>query len=288
MMMRRVFKQSAMKLIGVGIILLMQSACATATKKQPFTFVQICDTQLGMGGYQHDVDTFTRAVEQINALNPDFVVICGDLVHDRNAASFSDFKRIKSAFTVPCYCVPGNHDVGNEPSKESLRNYREVIGADHSSFEHKGYTFALVNTQLWKGPLAGETVVQDAWLVQTLAAAKKKESPVFVVGHYPLFLEQPMESEKYSNLPQAKRAELLALFEPYGVVAMLGGHTHRLIINDYKGIQLVNGETTSKNFDKRPMGFRLWSIAGQRPFLHEFIPVKVDGVESPSTTLELP
>ena len=26
-------------------------------KQEPFSFVQMCDTQLGMGGYEHDVRT---------------------------------------------------------------------------------------------------------------------------------------------------------------------------------------------------------------------------------------
>ena len=45
-----------------------------------FSFAQMCDTQLGMGGYEHDVKTFGLAVTQINKMKPDFVVICGDLV----------------------------------------------------------------------------------------------------------------------------------------------------------------------------------------------------------------
>ena len=52
--------------------------------KQPFTFIQICDPQLGKGGYEHDLKTFEQAVVQSNALKPDFVVICGDLVSRLN------------------------------------------------------------------------------------------------------------------------------------------------------------------------------------------------------------
>ena len=85
------------------------------------------------------------------------------------------------------------------------------------------------------------------------------------------------------NLPSAKRMELLDLYEQYGVVAVLGGHAHRVIVNDYKGIQLVNGETTSRNFDKRPMGFRLWHIGDFRPFSHEFISLRT---EIPSSALQ--
>jgi len=34
---------------------------------------------------------------------------------------------------------------------------------------------------------------------------------------------------------------------------------------------MVNRETTSKNFDKRPMGFRLWNVDGKKGLRHEFV-----------------
>ena len=97
----------------------------------PFTFVQLCDTQLGMGGYEHDMKTFEQATLQINELNPDFVVICGDLVNIAVDSSFTDFKAIKSKIHTMVYCAPGNHDVGNEPDKASLEFYRQHIGQDY-------------------------------------------------------------------------------------------------------------------------------------------------------------
>ncbi len=238
-----------------------------------FTFVQLCDPQLGMGGYQHDVKSFELAVEQINALRPDFVVICGDLVDTPNAESFADFNRIRAGLTVPCYCAPGNHDVGNIATLASLVRYRKVIGEDYYSFENKGYTFVIANSQLWKAPMVGESKKHDAWFKRTLEAAHEKDSPVLVVMHYPLYVKDPEEAEGYFNLPVQKRKELLALFGRYGVVAALAGHTHRTIINEYRGIQFVNGEATSKNFDERPLGFRLWHVS---PSLirHKFIPLQ--------------
>jgi len=270
-------RREFLKAISLGMAAIGTPSCVSIPwklqEKQTFTFAQICDTQLGMGGYEHDIKTFKTAVSQINALNPDFVVICGDLVHNPNDKSFADFNKIKAELTVPCYCVSGNHDVGNEPTQESLQYYRRIMGDDYYSFEHKGYLFAVVNTQLWKAPVEGESEKHDAWLEDTLETAANKSTPVFIIGHYPLFLKQPNEAEEYMNLPLAKRKELLDLFEKSGVVAVLGGHTHRLLINEHKGIQLVNGETTSKNFDKRPFGFRLWHVEDERPFKHEFVPL---------------
>ncbi len=243
-------------------------------KSEAFSFVQMCDTQLGMGGYEHDVATFKQAVEQINAMETDFVVICGDLVQTANEKSYKDFNAIRAGFTLPCYCAAGNHDVGNEPTPASLNKYRETVGEDYYAVEHKGYTVLIANTQLWKSEVEGESEKHDEWFRASLEAAKAKGSPVFVVVHYPLFTKAPDEEENYYNLPLKKRKEILTLCEENGVVGFLAGHTHKQISHEYKGILLVNGETTSKNFDKRPMGFRLWNVGDKKGLRHEFVELK--------------
>lgn len=249
-----------------------------ALQAEAFSFVQMCDTQLGMGGYQHDVATFKLAVKQINAMPVDFVVICGDLVQKADEKSFADFNSIRSGFTLPCYCAAGNHDIGNVPTAASLKNYRETIGEDYYSIEHKGYTIVVANTQLWKAEVPTESDKHHAWFKKTLETAKAKNSPVFVVVHYPLFVKTVDEKEAYYNLPVAKRREILDLCEQNGVVGFLAGHTHKQISNEYKGILLINGETTSRNFDKRPMGFRLWNVAADQSLEHEF--VELQGMET--------
>ena len=260
-----------------------------AENSNTFTFAQICDTQLGFGkSYSYDVEAFNQSVKKINKLKPDFVVICGDLVNNADDKSFTDFKKINSKFKIPSYLVSGNHDVGNNPTKETLARYRQIIGKDFFSFKHKGYTFIVVNSQLWKSPLKGETEKQDLWLKESLKQAKKEKSPVFVLQHYPLFLESPNEANQYFNIPLEKRKKLLKLFKDNGVVAVLGGHTHTKLMNEYKGIKLVNSETTSKNFDGRPLGFRIWECSligknGKRdacPTLnHTFIPLDIKKIE---------
>lgn len=239
-----------------------------------FEFVQMCDTQLGMGGYAHDVKMFELAVEKINAMEPDFVFVCGDLVSKANDQSFKDFNRIKSSFEIPCHCAAGNHDVGNTPTAESLRYYREKIGKDYYSVEHKGYTFVVANSQLWKVDVGGESAKHDQWFRKTLVAAKKAGHPIVVVVHYPLFEKKADEKDRYFNIGLEKRTEILSLCEENGVVAVLSGHRHKLLVNEYKGAQLVSGETTSKNFDGRPMGFRHWTAKPGGELSHRFVPVE--------------
>ncbi len=230
-------------------------------KQEPFSFVQMCDPQLGMGGYEHDVLFFTLAVEKINEIDPDFVLICGDLVHHASDSTFGKFNDIRKGFSMPVHCAPGNHDVGNTPNDSSLAVYRNFIGNDYYDFQHKGYSFIVFNTQLWKADCGEESERHNRWVMETLSGIKGGRQRTFVAGHYPIYLEDPEEEEKYFNLPLNKRKELLTLFEQKGVVAYLSGHTHETIINNYKGIQLISGETTSKNFDKRPMGFRVWTVS---------------------------
>jgi len=245
--------------------------------EKPFTIAQLCDPQLGLGGYEHDVNTFTQAVNRINILKPDFVVNCGDLVHYYTEESISDFKDINDGFEVPCYIAPGNHDIGDYPTIETLTRYRKDIGKDYFSFEHKGYTFIVANSQLWKSPLEGESEKHDLWFKQKLQDANDANSPIFVVQHIPLYMENPDEPENpYYNLSIAKRKELLDLFEEYGVIAVLGGHRHETLINDYNGIQLVNPEATSLNFDGRPLGFRIWQVCSPTSIKHEFVPLEPD------------
>ena len=147
--------------------LILCVSCKDKTPK-PFDFVQMCDTQLGMGGYEHDVLNFEQAVRQINELNADFVVICGDLVHNVSDSSFADFKRIMSGFKMPCYPAPGNHDVGKVPTDETLKYYRETIGEDYYTFKNKEYSFVVTNTQLWKTDIGSESERHHDWFKNTI------------------------------------------------------------------------------------------------------------------------
>src|SRR5438105_4352273 len=99
-------------ILGLLLLAIVAVGCQRAQHKssmrQEFSFVQMCDPQFGMGGYQEDMERFTQAVKQINELKPDFVVICGDLVNKADKTSFADFNTLKSKLAVPCYCAPGN------------------------------------------------------------------------------------------------------------------------------------------------------------------------------------
>jgi 3',5'-cyclic AMP phosphodiesterase CpdA len=256
-------------ILVLTLCLVCITACKT-TRQFPFSFVQLCDPQLGMGGYEHDKASLGQAVKQINELECDFVVVCGDLVHHPADSSFQDFLDITGELDMPCYLVAGNHDVGNIPGDSSLAYYREKLGDDYYTFKYGRKAFVVVNTQLWKNHVEGASAAHDQWFRKVLDDFAGRQIPVIVIGHHPLFVEEVNEEEAYFNLPLEKRMEILRHFVESGVVAYLSGHRHETLINDYQGIQLVTGESTSRNFDGRPLGFRLWEVDGDS-LQHHFV-----------------
>jgi len=260
-----------MKQITTIILLVLFVSCNRSNV--PFSFVQVCDPQLGMGGYAHDTLVLNRAVDQINEMEVDFVIFCGDLVNHASDSSFSDFLHIISDLDVPYYLVPGNHDVGRIPNDTSLAFYRNTFGKDYYAIHHKGIAFLFTNSQLWIADAGEESQRQDSWFSETLQNIQPKDR-IVVIGHYPIYIQEIDEEESYFNFPMDKRTELLDLFSSHNVKAYLSGHKHQLVVNTFKGIQLVTGESTSRNFDDRPMGFRKWDVT-KDTLLHSFVAVEL-------------
>jgi UDP-2,3-diacylglucosamine pyrophosphatase LpxH len=125
-----------------------------------------------------------------------------------------------------------------------------------------------------------ESEKHDQWFKERLTQYSKKKRELVVIGHIPLYLEQSDEEENYSNFPAGKRSEMLDLFEKHEVLAYLTGHTHRTIIHNLENTQMVSGETSSKNFDDRPMGFRHWVVTPDT-LQHHFVAIEATAVELP-------
>jgi serine/threonine-protein phosphatase CPPED1 len=239
--------------------------CAGSYAFGSFTFVQLCDPQLGKMGYEHDKTMLRLAVRYINHLDPAFVLFCGDLIDTaKSAQAYEDFNDIVAGLDMP-----GHYAIGNNDEADLFATY---IGPDYHSFTHQGYTFIVVNTMLWANYVPGATETMDAWLLSELQAASLQESPVFVAGHHPFYSKSRNEADDSPSIAQGKSENVLALFEQYGVVAYLSGHLHMNLISNYNDIQLVTTGATCYTIGDEP-GFRLWHVEGARPFAHEFLHV---------------
>ncbi|SPE35618.1 Metallophosphoesterase [Candidatus Sulfopaludibacter sp. SbA3] len=202
----------------------------------PPTFIQMSDPQFGMftanKSFEHETVNFEFAIATANRLKPAFVVVTGDLINQSgDKAQTAEYKRIAAKLSpaIKLYNVPGNHDVGNEPAKESLARYRERFGPDYYSFRSGGMEGIVLNSNLEKGAekVPEESAKMEAWLKSELGKAKAAGvKQVIVFQHIPFFLTEAGEEDQYFNIPKETRERYLAILHQYGVKQVFAGHLH--------------------------------------------------------------
>ncbi len=280
-----------MKLVKILIALLflgltpVLSRAQEDKKEEPWFFFQITDPQFGMfeknNGFDKETVLYEKAVAEINRLKPDFVVITGDFVNDRNdTAQLAEFKRItaKISSEIPVYYTPGNHDVGNEPDEQSIKTYIKNYGYDKFSFTHKGALFIGINSSVIKNNLHKTERNQFKWLKETLAGNDNAQH-IIVFCHYPFFIHSADEPESYSNIKPGKRKKYLSLFRRNNVDAVFSGHLHKNAAAEFKGIRLITTSAAGKPLGDAPSGFRIVKVLNSQ-IKHEYfgldeIPEKV-------------
>jgi len=100
---------------------------------------------------------------------------------------------------------------------------------------------------------------------------KRSGLPGIVLTHQPPFVNTVHEENNHENYPKATRKALLDRMVDAGVKYVLAGHTHMLKAKAYRGMQILNAETTSNNFDGRAFGFRLLTIGADGRESWDFI-----------------
>ena len=82
-----------------------------------FRLTQISDTHLARR-LKKLTDNFHRVSEHIDATRPDLVINSGDLSFDgpTNRDDLEFAKELHDALPVPCRHLPGNHDIGDNPT----------------------------------------------------------------------------------------------------------------------------------------------------------------------------
>lgn len=223
------------------------------------------DPQLGFGpggekAYANDLARFEKVIEAVNALHPDLCYIAGDMVNVASELE-RDWPRLVRRFTVPVVVTPGNHDMGNTLTKENVERFERVFGYEYTSVKVGSWRFISGNSQYWR-PTA-ETARRDRyekWLAAELAGAKTRGEPIILATHISPVMWSLDEADGYENYPKEGRAERLDLYLKSGVKFYLSGHTHRMFARGMRGITLLNSETTCRNFDGLPFGFRLFTL----------------------------
>ena len=124
-------------------------------------------------------DIFLEAVDEINALNPDFIILTGDLTNKGYYKQFVRAKELLALFEHPLFIIPGNHDARNL----GLETFEELIGelswklSKDDEFVVIGLNSALSDLnegaigkpqQLWLDHQLDECVINDLFSIVTL------------------------------------------------------------------------------------------------------------------------
>jgi len=133
---------------------------------EDFQFAIVTDRT---GGRREKI--FSKAVEQLNLMQPEFVLSVGDLIEgyttDREKVldQWKEFQGFTSKLQMPFFYVPGNHDVTN-PEMEKI--WQEKFGRRYYSFNYNGVLFLILNSDDPPGSTSiSET--QAKWAKQVLA-----------------------------------------------------------------------------------------------------------------------
>jgi hypothetical protein len=179
-----------------------------------FQFVVVSDRT---GGHREKI--FSRAVEQINLLQPEFVLSVGDLIEgyttdgDKAAKEWREFQSFASRLQMPFFYAPGNHDVAN-PFLAKL--WREKFGRLYYHFVYKDVLFLVLNSD---DPPASGTLSQTQidYVKKTLEDNANVRWTV-VALHKPIWTQSNLDKNGWLEV------ERLLAGRRYTVFA---GHVHR-------------------------------------------------------------
>ena len=173
---------------------------------------------------------FKWAIEELNLLNPDFVVIVGDLIRGYTSDNellkkeWDEFDRVVATFRMPFHLVVGNHDVWDENSEQV---FKDRYGKLYYSFDHKGSHFIVLDSDLTSCFQKIDEAQLD-WLKGDLEAHKDAEH-IFVFLHKPLWLKGDPKEDR-EGFPEEIADHWNQVVHPllarYNVDAVIAGHFH--------------------------------------------------------------
>ena len=241
------------------------------TAAGPFFFIQASDPQFGMYAkdreFHQETANWQFVIANVNRLHPAFLVVTGDLTNKTgDADQVTEYKRITTQLdgTIHLYNVPGNHDIGNEPTAATLAAYRRNFGRDYYSFREGEFFAIVLDSVLMKAPakVPVQAAEQERWLESELARAHAEGLHPVIFQHHPIFLEHPDEPEQYFNLPLDTRARLLSLLHKYGVRYVFAGHYHRNAFGRDGDLDMITTGPAGMPLGSDPSGFRIAEVNG--------------------------
>lgn len=226
-----------------------------------------------------------RAVAEVNALDPDIVLVAGDLCLGQDLpgkfyAEYEDAWTVMNQVRAPTFCTAGNHDAYVQSGTDGKALYRETFGPpSYSVAVGDAAQIVAVDTYDWSylDRLGASVAVstyggqvrdtQLAWLEDELARVAATDRSILAVGHHnPSWVPDPKnraydETDGRPGAEQVARGSRIAesgqgwtgenmfalrrLFDDAGVDAFFCGHSHK----DRVARSMANGASTGSTSD---------------------------------------
>ena len=199
--------------------------------------ILVSDSHLSESAPQAQAN-WDAVVSQVGAAAPDLVIHLGDLSLDgaHRAADLRYGRRQLDRLPVPWRAVPGNHDIGDNPSPgtpadhavDAARHQRwlDVIGPDYWSATAGGWLLLAVDAQLLGSGLEAEAR-QWSWLEDQ--AARAHGQPVALITHKPVTAasQELAAAPSFRFWPPPARGRLGELFGATPPELVMSGHVHQ-------------------------------------------------------------
>jgi hypothetical protein len=208
----------------------------TKFNNQPSTFRFAIVTDR-TGGARAGV--FEKAVDQLNMMQPEFVVCVGDLVQgytkegDKLDKQWAEFNGFVKKLEMPFFYLPGNHDITN---KVGEKRWQDQFGRTYYHFLYKNVLFLMLNSEDPPGEKGG-----GAFGAAQIAYAKKvlQENKgvrwTLVLFHRPVWTYPNMDKTGWLPIEEALQGR------KYTVLA---GHKHNYELTVRLGMKYIMLGTT--------------------------------------------
>jgi 3',5'-cyclic-AMP phosphodiesterase len=199
---------------------------------------QLSDVHVGGARYRQDL--LRTAIKEVNAAEPDLVVVAGDLTDDGYPDQYPIAARELDELSCPqVVLVPGNHDARNV----GYLRYEDTFGARDSRMRMSvgGDDVALVAVDSSKPDLDEGEIGREhyAWIEEGFAA--DAELRIFVCHHH--LVPVPGTGRERNQVLDA--GDVLSLLRQCGVDVVLSGHRHVPYVWPIAGMLLVHSGTVS-------------------------------------------
>ena len=287
MLKKRNTLKKIIPLIAVMLLIVSFPYCKKAETEFIFAFV----TDIHLQPEKNAVKGFTKAIECVNELNPEFVITGGDLVMDaidqpfeRADMLYDLYLKTSGQFQMPVYNSIGNHEIFGFSAKSGVdpahplyakKMFQNKIGKTYYSFDHKGLHFMILDSiglteeKKYRGWIDEN---QMEWIRADLAGLEK-DIPIIITVHIPVFslathiIAGPFEAHGPGSVIGNSK-ELLELFKGYDLKLVLQGHRHFLEDLYVGGIRFITGGAVCSAWWEGPYfgleeGFLMVKIRGK-------------------------